>query len=47
MEKLNQILNAHVADGQDTKNKLLGAGFVVVKADGRKVPFSPKKKKIK
>lgn len=35
MEKLNQILKAHVADGQDTKDKLLGASFIVVKADGR------------
>lgn len=34
MEKLNQILNAHVADGQNTKNKLLGAGFMVLKGDG-------------
>lgn len=34
MEKLNQILNAHVADGQDTKDKLLGAGFMVLKGDG-------------
>ncbi|KAL2680556.1 hypothetical protein Neosp_008158 [[Neocosmospora] mangrovei] len=32
MEKLNSILQEHVAQGQDTTNKLLGAAFVVVNA---------------
>jgi hypothetical protein len=34
MEKLNYILRSHVADGHDTKDKLLGAAFVVVNKDG-------------
>lgn len=34
MEKLNVILQRHVADGDDTANKLLGAAFVVVNAEG-------------
>ena len=34
MEKLNSILQEHVAQGQDTTNKLLGAAFVVVNAKG-------------
>ncbi|RSL70049.1 hypothetical protein CEP54_001959 [Fusarium duplospermum] len=32
MEKLNSILQEHVAQGKDTTNKLLGAAFVVVNA---------------
>lgn len=34
MEKLQSILEAHVASGEDTKDKLLGAAFVVVNKDG-------------
>lgn len=34
MEKLQSILEAHVASGEDTKDKLLGAAFVVVNKEG-------------
>lgn len=36
MEKLDKILADHVVQqqGSDTKNKLLGAAFTVVNADG-------------
>lgn len=34
MEKLNHILRSHVAEGEDTKDKLLGAAFIVVNKDG-------------
>lgn len=34
MDKLNAVLQAHVADGDDTKNKLLGASFVLSNRDG-------------
>lgn len=34
MEKLNKILADHVARGSDTKDKLLGAAFTVVNAEG-------------
>lgn len=34
MEKLNDILQRHVASGDDTNNKLLGASFVVLNKDG-------------
>lgn len=33
-EKLNAILKSYVADGTATKDKLLGAAFVVVSKDG-------------
>lgn len=34
MEKLDKILADHVVQGSVTKNKLLGAAFTVVNADG-------------
>lgn len=34
MEKLDDILAAHVAKANDTKGKLLGAAFTVVNKDG-------------
>ncbi|GJN83901.1 hypothetical protein PLIIFM63780_007452 [Purpureocillium lilacinum] len=34
MEQLNAILDAHVAPADDTRDKLLGAAFVVVSKDG-------------
>lgn len=34
MDKLHQILKAYVADGSNTKDRLLGASFVVLNADG-------------
>lgn len=36
MEKLDKILAGHVARGSDTKNKVLGAAFTVVNADGKR-----------
>lgn len=38
MEKLNEILAAYVAKGNDTKDKLLGAAFTVVSRDGESGP---------
>jgi len=38
MEKLDAILKSHVAVGDDTTNKLLGAAFVVVGKDGARYP---------
>jgi hypothetical protein len=34
MDKLGDILKAHVAHEEDTTNKLLGAAFTVVNKDG-------------
>lgn len=34
MEKLNQILDSFVAVGDDTKDKVLGASFIVTNKDG-------------
>jgi hypothetical protein len=36
MDKLDAILERAVADGEDTKNKLLGAAFVVTDRNGAK-----------
>lgn len=33
-ERLDDILRAHVAEGEDTADKLLGAAFVVLNKDG-------------
>lgn len=41
MEKLNDLLAAHVAKGDNTKGKLLGAAFTVVNKDGEWPPSSP------
>jgi hypothetical protein len=35
MDKLDTILKAHVARGEDTTDKLLGASFIVVNKDGQ------------
>lgn len=40
MEKLNAILEKHVAKGQDTKGKLLGAAFILTNKQG-KLAHSP------
>lgn len=37
-EKLDSILKSYVADGTATKDKLLGASFVVVGKDGMYIP---------
>jgi hypothetical protein len=34
MEKLDNILKSYVAEGGETKGKLLGAAFIVVNKDG-------------
>lgn len=34
MDNINRILQEHVAQGDDTRNKLLGASFVVVNSQG-------------
>ncbi|KAK0384280.1 hypothetical protein NLU13_8368 [Sarocladium strictum] len=34
MDRLDDILKAHVAQGEDTTNKLLGAAFIVTNKDG-------------
>ena len=34
MDAIDKILNAHVAQGDDTNNKVLGAAFVVVDKNG-------------
>lgn len=39
MDKLDAILQEHVAQGQDTTNKLLGAAFVVANKDGKSFSF--------
>src|SRR5690554_3030388 len=39
MEKLIAILKDHVADGENTKDRLLGASFVVVSKDGKSSDF--------
>lgn len=36
MEKLDNILESYVAEGGETKGKLLGAAFIVVNKDGRR-----------
>lgn len=38
MDKLSDILKAHVAQDEDTTNKLLGAAFTVVNKDGTQPP---------
>lgn len=40
MEKLDKILAAYAAEGDDTKDKLLGAAFTVVNKDGE-APAAP------
>jgi hypothetical protein len=37
-EKLDSILKSYVADGTATKDKLLGASFIVVSKDGTPPP---------
>lgn len=39
MDKLDAILERAVADGEDTKNKLLGAAFVVTDRNGEQLSF--------
>lgn len=34
MERLNTILQEHLAQGQDTKDKLIGAAFVLTNKQG-------------
>ena len=34
MEKIDKILHSYMAQGNDTKDKLLGAAFVVVNEKG-------------
>jgi len=33
--KLDRILESHCAQGENTKNKLLGAAFILVDKDGK------------
>lgn len=42
-KQLHDILEAHVAQGEDTTNKLLGAAFALVNKDGRWCQFHPQK----
>jgi hypothetical protein len=38
-EKLTRILQSYVADGDDTKGKVLGASLVIVDAHGKKSTY--------
>lgn len=40
MERLDAILQAIVAQGDDTNNKVLGAAFVVTNKEGKPVPLA-------
>lgn len=41
MDKLDSILQEYVARGDDTKEKVVGASFVVTNKDGIPSPLSP------